>query len=128
MTRIRPVGWQEAVAGFAYKMGRISRTIGILVLSAILAMSLIACTSLYPDFSTLPVVSTEREPNSDEILNQQRGDSGPLRVWWTPVEDLNPLLNESRSGQAANDLIFEGLLSRQEDGRLERVQIGRAHV
>lgn len=121
MTRIRPVGWQEAVAGFAYKMGRISRTIGILVLSAILAMSLIACTSLYPDFSTLPVVSTEREPNSDEILNQQRGDSGPLRVWWTPVEDLNPLLNESRSGQAANDLIFEGLLSRQEDGRLERV-------
>ena len=40
---------------------------------------------------------------------KQRGPSGLLRLWWSPRQSLNPLSDDSTTGKAAADLIFNGL-------------------
>ena len=37
--------------------------------------------------------------------------SGELRLWWSKRQILNPLLDNSQSGQSVNGLIFDGLFS-----------------
>ena len=65
---------------------------------------------------TTPVTTAEpritTETNSKQaILPEQKPDmaSGELRLWWSKRQTLNPLLDNSQSGQSVNCLIFDGL-------------------
>lgn len=57
--------------------------------------------------------------DADRMTWQGQGPGGPLRIWWTVRDKLNPLLEDSKSGQAVNDLIFQGLFQIKDDQSIE---------
>ena len=58
--------------------------------------------------------------SAPEIATQlEDGPSGPLRIWWTQRDSLNPLLEDSKAGQAVNDLVFQGLFNIKDDQSIE---------
>ena len=69
---------------------------------------------------TQPVQSESAEPAES---GQTRGESGVLRLWWSPHQDLNPLLDQSLSGQAAQTLVFQSLFERDPNWELQPVLV-----
>ncbi len=57
--------------------------------------------------------NTIETSSEQEALPAQKPDmaSGELRLWWSKRQILNPLLDNSQSGQSVNGLIFDGLFS-----------------
>ncbi len=69
---------------------------------------LMGCADTTP--RTTQTSATETTSGTTVDLNSRPNSaSGVLRLWRYRVQTLNPLLEKSESGQAANDLIFEGL-------------------
>lgn len=52
-------------------------------------------------------------------IQQPSAPSGELRLWWSSRETLNPLLDDSESGQAVNRLIFDGLFQIDHDQQIQ---------
>jgi peptide/nickel transport system substrate-binding protein len=99
---------------------------GLLVLATLCfyLLSLSAC-SLAPD-SIRPVPS---ETTAKTAVATLEGDSpanpieslpqsAPIRLWWSPRTDLNPLLDQSASGQSIHSLVFQGLFDHDEQWNL----------
>ncbi|HAL74631.1 MAG TPA: hypothetical protein DCM45_06015 [Clostridiales bacterium] len=92
------------------------------ILVIIMALLLSAGCSAVPSGSEEPttfftsVTETETMPLvTDDV---QDAPSGVLRLWWSKRTSLNPLLDVSESGVAANRLIFQGLFQIGSDQRL----------
>lgn len=119
----------QVQAGLLRKSGWYrNRLIGIIAGLSIL-MSLCAClpgaasgtggstgTQTGQPYVTTAIPETE---TSDDATGIGQGPSGPLRIWWTPRLSLNPLQEDSKAGQAVNDLIFQGLFRIREDQSIE---------
>lgn len=92
----------------------------ILLLASLPAGLLAACAGTDEPAGTTgttPAITEETsEPGPAETTIPHetavdRGPSGTLRLWWTPHDNFNPLLDKSQTGQAAATLVFESLVS-----------------
>jgi ABC-type transport system substrate-binding protein len=65
-----------------------------------------------PDSQTPPAAAGTGETSS-------RGPSGPLRIWWEPHSQLNPLTDTTWTGQAVFTLVFRSLFRLNASWQLE---------
>ena len=116
------------------RIGRFrNRLIGIIT-GLVILISFCACspgaatgTSRSPatqtDLSAVTTAATATDASAtdetDDPTGIGKGPSGPLRIWWTPRTNLNPLQEDSKAGLAVNDLIFQGLFRIREDQSIE---------
>ena len=61
--------------------------------------------------TTAPVSTSSQTTQTTDLNGRPDAASGILRLWWSKRGSLNPLLDRSQSGQAVNQLIFQGLFS-----------------
>ena len=110
------------------------KTAVLLMLAASLLMPLFGCSSNQATTGTLAPASSSlsnetsnngdsSEPTSGVTLDPARGPSGTLRLWWSPHQNLNPLLDQSPSGQAGQTLIFQSLFERDTEWNLQPVLV-----
>jgi hypothetical protein len=106
----------------------------LILLVASLLLPLFGCSSAQATTGTsVPADSTPStktsatddsiEPTSGATLDPARGPSGTLRLWWSPHQDLNPLLDQAPSGQAGQGLIFQSLFERDTEWNLQPVLV-----
>jgi hypothetical protein len=99
------------------RRGGINRWIALTLLVIMLAGFIGGCQAIGGDtqVTTMPAVTGDTTATSSAAETTtgttaiDRGPSGPLRLWWTPHQTFNPLLDKSRSGQAAATLVFDSL-------------------
>ena len=89
----------------AQKRRKIILTIVCLLLAAILA----GCTESSEVTTTVKPADTTAETTESVLTIKPVAASGTLRLWWPRRLTLNPLLDGSEAGMAANDLMYEGL-------------------
>lgn len=87
---------------------RINRKIILAITWLLLAAILVGCTESSEVTTVKPTESTAETAES-VLTIKPAAVSGTLRLWWLRRQTLNPLLDSSEAGMAANDLIFEGL-------------------
>ncbi|NLW12586.1 MAG: hypothetical protein GX028_11315 [Clostridiaceae bacterium] len=94
-----------------------SRTMALTALVIAFAMFISSCSQ--PAAETTTTV-TELSPGeqSDYYDSLERGSSGPLRIYWSSRRDLNPVTDQTYTGQAAYKLVYDSLLTNREDGSL----------
>jgi peptide/nickel transport system substrate-binding protein len=101
----------------------------LLVALLVLAMTLLpACAATNPNASettaasaTQPSSPTQQptaQPTPTVPVDAKPGaPSGILRIWWSTRQSLNPLLDNSQSGQAVDRLIYQGLFQVDRTGQ-----------
>ncbi len=83
---------------------------------ALATFGLAACTAP-PESSSLEL-PTALPSSGQQNTEPERAAGGSLRLWWPVRTSLNPLHETSRAGQAAYDLIYEGLFKVNSDDSL----------
>ena len=56
-------------------------------------------------------INIENQP-----IEQEQTESGAIRLWWTPRQNLNPVMDQTYSGQAAYKLIYDSLVEFDKNG------------
>lgn len=74
----------------------------------LLAALLVGCTE-NSTVTTIKPTDTTTETSESVLTIKPAAASGTLRLWWPRRQTLNPLLDSSEAGMAANDLMYEGL-------------------
>jgi ABC-type transport system substrate-binding protein len=100
------------------------KNIALLIACVFLTMTLAGCLGSSPSTTagqtgsatTASAFATHATTRTGSVPDKA---SGTLRLWWSKRQSLNPLLDASASGQAANDLIFEGLFRIDKQQRLQ---------
>ncbi|MEA4888346.1 MAG: ABC transporter substrate-binding protein [Clostridiaceae bacterium] len=78
-----------------------------------------AASTADPSVTAETATAGSEGESSQAIDRRPQAASGTLRIWWKTRTTLNPLLETSRSGQAVNDLIFQGLFRINENQSVE---------
>jgi peptide/nickel transport system substrate-binding protein len=100
------------------------KNIALLIACVFLTMTLAGCLGSSPSTTagqtgsatTASAFATHATTRTGSVPDKA---SGTLRLWWSKRQSLNPLLDASASGQAANDLIFEGLFRIDKQQRIQ---------
>lgn len=105
---------------FALKIAMLTTMVVLLLLPQ---LGCAAASSSETPATQVPDSTTTVQAGSDPMTAPVRGDSGLLRLWWSPRDELNPLLDHSSSGQAVQTLIFQSLFERDPAWNLQPILV-----
>jgi len=81
----------------------------VIIITLLISAGCSAVPSVSEETTAYDTSSSETEIMPTVSDEAQKAPSGVLRLWWSKRTSLNPLLDMSESGLAANRLIFQGL-------------------